>query len=67
MTAVVGSSIILTLGAANYYGPGDATFATTGQRLKDVSDDIKTGEGENGLRLVLLYVPEGAARLTVWV
>jgi len=36
LTALVGSSLVVTLDATNYLGPG-ATFATTGRRLTEVN------------------------------
>lgn len=37
----MGSSILLTLGAANYYGPGDQAFSTTGYRLRQFTGGVE--------------------------
>ena len=39
LTALVGSSIIVTLGGANYFGPGNQKIATTKARLDEVRVD----------------------------
>jgi len=55
LTAMVGSSILLTLGGTNYFGPG-SKLATTGRRLNEINQQAannlassqQSGEGKEG-------------------